>query len=129
MLTQIFAPKCALMVKEAEDKMRVEPSPVYFAPFDYHLLVDEGPPFALSIDALVNYSRPSIDVLFESAADIYAERLMAIILSGANAHGALGLAAIRRSGGVAIVQDSASAQAPLMTTAALKHAPAHLCCL
>jgi two-component system, chemotaxis family, protein-glutamate methylesterase/glutaminase len=124
LLAEIFARKCALKVKEAEDKMRVEPGTVYFAPPDYHLLLDEGPQLALSIDELVHFSRPSIDVLFESAADIYAERLMGIILTGANDDGTAGLAAIHRTGGVTIVQEPESALAPLMALSALKRTPA-----
>jgi two-component system chemotaxis response regulator CheB len=124
LLAEIFAPKCALQVKEAQDKMRVEPGTVYFAPPDYHLLLDEGPQLALSIDELVHFSRPSIDVLFESAADIYAERLMGIILTGANDDGAAGLAAIHRTRGVTIVQEPESAQVPLMALSALKRTPA-----
>jgi two-component system, chemotaxis family, protein-glutamate methylesterase/glutaminase len=123
LLADIFASKCALQVKEAEDKMRVEPGTVYFAPPDYHLLIDKGPQLALSIDELVHFSRPSIDVLFESAADIYAERLMGIILTGANADGTAGLAAIHRSGGVTIVQEPDSAQVPLMVLSALARTP------
>jgi two-component system chemotaxis response regulator CheB len=124
LLTEIFARKCALQVKEAEDKMRVEPGTVYFAPPDYHLLLDEGPQFALSIDELVHFSRPSIDVLFESAADIYAERLMGIILTGANDDGAAGLAAVHRAGGVTLVQEPGSAQVPMMALSALKRTAA-----
>ena len=124
LLAEIFTPKCALKVKEAEDKMRVEPGTVYFAPPDYHLLIDEGPQLALSIDELVHFSRPSIDVLFESAADIYGERLMGIILTGANDDGAAGLAAIHRAGGVTIVQEPDSAQVPLMVLAALRRTAA-----
>jgi two-component system chemotaxis response regulator CheB len=124
LLPEIFASKCALQVKEAEDKMRVAPGTVYFAPPDYHLLLDAGPSLALSVDELVHYSRPSIDVLFESAADIYAERRMGIILSGANVDGAAGLAAIHRAGGVTIVQEPESAQVPLMALSALKITPA-----
>lgn len=124
LLAEIFASKCALPVKEAEDKMRVEPGTVYFAPPDYHLLLDKGPQLALSIDELVHFSRPSIDVLFESAADIYAERLMGIILTGANEDGAEGLATIHRAGGVTIVQEPDSAQVPLMVLSALKRTPA-----
>ena len=124
LLAEIFAPKCALKVKEAEDKMRVEPGTVYFAPPDYHLLLDEGPQLALSIDELVHFSRPSIDVLFESAADIYGERLMGIILTGANDDGAAGLAAIHRAGGMTIVQEPDSAQVPLMVLAALRRTAA-----
>jgi two-component system, chemotaxis family, protein-glutamate methylesterase/glutaminase len=124
LLAEIFSRKCAVKVKEAEDKMRVEPGTVYFAPPDYHLLLDEGPQLALSIDELVHFSRPSIDVLFESAADIYAERLMGIILTGANDDGTAGLAAIHRAGGVTIVQEAESALAPLMALSALKRTPA-----
>jgi two-component system chemotaxis response regulator CheB len=104
--------------------MRVEPGTVYFAPPDYHLLLDEGPQLALSIDELVHFSRPSIDVLFESAADIYADRLMGIILTGANDDGTAGLAAIHHAGGVTVVQEPESAQVPLMALSALKRTPA-----
>lgn len=124
LLAEIFAPKCALKVREAEDKMHVEPGTVYFAPPDYHLLLDAGPQLALSIDELVHFSRPSIDVLFESAADIYAERLMGIILTGANDDGAAGLATIHRTGGVTIVQEPDSAQVPLMALSALRQTAA-----
>ncbi len=119
LLAEIFAPRCALPVREAEDKESVAPGTVYFAPPDYHLLIDQGPALALSGDALVHYSRPSIDVLFESAADIYGTRLMAIILSGANEDGAEGLATVHRAGGVAVVQDPDSAPAPFMLESAL----------
>lgn len=124
LLAEIFAPKCALKVREAEDKMHVEPGTVYFAPPDYHLLVDKGPQLALSIDELVHYSRPSIDVLFESAVDLYAKRLMGIILTGANQDGTAGLAAIHGGGGVTIVQEPESAEVPHMVRAALKRTPA-----
>ena len=77
-----------------EDKESVAPGTVYFAPTDYHLLLDRGPQMALSADDPVHYSRPSIDVLFESAADVYGERLLGIILTGANEDGAAGLAAV-----------------------------------
>jgi len=110
-------------VREADAKMRVEPGTVYFAPPDYHLLLDKGPQLALAIDELVHYSRPSIDVLFESAADEYAERLMGIILSRANEDGSAGLAAVHRAGGVTIVQEPDSAQVPLMVVSALKRSP------
>jgi two-component system, chemotaxis family, protein-glutamate methylesterase/glutaminase len=120
LLAEIFSHKCALPVREAEDKMRVEPGTVYFAPPDYHLLIDAGPQLALSVDELVHFSRPSIDVLFESAADVYAQRLMGIILTGANEDGSAGLAAIHRSGGVTIVQEPDSALVSVMVLAALK---------
>ena len=126
LLVDIFAPKCALPVREAEDKEPVERGTVYFAPPDYHLLVDEGPRLALSADEPVNYSRPSIDVLFESAADVYGKRLLGIILTGANEDGAPGLEAVRRAGGATIVQEPRSAQVPMMAESALKRGPVDL---
>lgn len=122
-LVEIFAPRCAVAVCEGEDKQPVVPGTVYFAPPDYHLLVDTGPALALSADETVHFSRPSIDVLFESAADVYGERLMAIILTGASRDGALGLDAVRCAGGCTVVQQPATAQAPLMTEEALKRGP------
>ena len=103
-LVDIFARKCAVPVREAEDKETVAPGTVYFAPNDYHLLVDPGPQLALSADDPVHHSRPSVDVLFESAVDIYKDRLLGIILTGANEDGAAGLAAVHDAGGVTIVQ-------------------------
>jgi two-component system, chemotaxis family, protein-glutamate methylesterase/glutaminase len=88
LLAEVFAARCALPVREAEDKEPVQPGTVYFAPPDYHLLLDRGPAFALSSDEPVHFSRPSIDVLFDSAADIYGERLLGLILTGANQDGA-----------------------------------------
>jgi two-component system, chemotaxis family, protein-glutamate methylesterase/glutaminase len=123
LLVDIFAPKCVVPVREAEDKQPVERGVVYFAPPDYHLLVDTGPRIALSADDPVNFSRPSIDVLFESAADLYGERLLGIILTGASHDGAAGLEAVRRAGGATIVQQPESAQVPLMTESALKRGP------
>jgi len=122
-LVEIFAPKCALSVQEAEDKAPAAPGTVYFAPPDYHLLLDPGPCLALSADEPVNFSRPSIDVLFESAADVYGKGVAAIILTGASQDGALGLDAVRRAGGCTIVQQPDTAQAPLMTEAALARGP------
>jgi two-component system chemotaxis response regulator CheB len=128
LLVEIFSAKCTLPVREAMDKEPIEPGTVYFAPPDYHLLVEAGPQLALSVDALVHYSRPSIDVLFESAADVYGEHVMGIVLSGANQDGAAGLQAISRAGGVTAVQTPESAHARAMPEAALKNgAPDFLC--
>jgi two-component system chemotaxis response regulator CheB len=126
LLVDIFGPRCALPVCEAEDKQPIERGTIYFAPADYHLLLDEGPQLALSADAPVNYSRPSIDVLFESAADVYGRRLLGIILTGANADGAEGLEAVRRAGGATIVQEPRSAQVGLMAESALRRGPVDL---
>jgi two-component system, chemotaxis family, protein-glutamate methylesterase/glutaminase len=123
LLVEIFQPKCAMRVLEAQDKEPVEAGTIYFAPPDYHLLVDRGPQLMLSADDPVNFSRPSIDVLFESAADVFGERLLGIILTGANDDGARGLDAVRRAGGWTIVQQPETAQASLMTEAALKRGP------
>ncbi|MCY1019470.1 chemotaxis protein CheB [Pyxidicoccus sp. MSG2] len=124
LLADIFAPRCALPVSEAQDKEPVRPGTICFAPPDYHLLVDKGPSLALSADEPVHFSRPSIDVLFESAADVYGERLAGVVLTGANADGAQGLVAVREAGGVTLVQAPATAQVSTMPLAALARGPA-----
>jgi two-component system chemotaxis response regulator CheB len=126
LLQEVFARKCLNPVREAEDKETAAPGTVYFAPTNYHLLVDEGAQLSLSADDPVHNSRPSIDVLFESAAEMYGERLLGIILTGANEDGAAGLAAIHDRGGVTVVQSPDTARSPLMTLAALKLRPADL---
>lgn len=123
-LAPLFASKCALTVKEAEDKEPTEPGVVYFAPSDYHLLVEADGALALSSDELINYSRPSIDVLFESAADAYGAGLVGVILTGANADGAAGLKAVAAAGGLALVEDPTTAYARPMPEAALRACPA-----
>jgi two-component system, chemotaxis family, protein-glutamate methylesterase/glutaminase len=123
LLPDVFGARCALPVREAEDKEPVQPGTVYFAPPDYHLLLDRGPAFALSSDEPVHFSRPSIDVLFDSAADIYGERLLGLILTGANQDGAEGLAAIGRAGGRTVVQEPAGAAVPFLPEAALQAGP------
>ena len=120
LLVDIFRRKTPLRVQEAQDKEPVEPGTVYFAPSDYHLLLDPGPQLALSVDDLVHHSRPSIDVLFQSAADLYAQRLLGVVLTGANDDGAEGLAAVHDAGGVTVVQEPSTAQSPQMVNAALK---------
>lgn len=124
LLGSLFSARCRLPVQQAEDKLPVEAGKVYIAPPDYHLLVDcsEGSPpaLALSVDEPVLYSRPSIDVLFESAAECWGERLMGVILTGANSDGARGLGAVARAGGVTVVQDPAEAVAEAMPAAAVR---------
>ncbi|MFJ3058340.1 chemotaxis protein CheB [Herbaspirillum sp. NPDC087042] len=122
LLVSIFSHRCLQPVREAQDKEPVEAGVIYFAPPDYHLLVDktpEGPLLAMSNDEPVNFSRPAIDVLFESAADVYGPRLMGIVLTGGNQDGAAGLQAIARAGGVTVVQDPQQAQVPYMPEQAL----------
>jgi two-component system, chemotaxis family, protein-glutamate methylesterase/glutaminase len=110
-------------VVEPGDKDPIGAHRVYVAPPDYHLLVEEGR-FALSVEARVQYARPSIDVLLESVAQDYRERAIGIVLTGANADGAAGLAAIKRNGGVAIVEDPRTAAMKTMPEAALAAAAA-----
>jgi two-component system chemotaxis response regulator CheB len=117
-LSRMLSLRSGLDVCEAGDKDPIEAGRVYVAPPDYHLLVEEDG-FALSIDQLVQHSRPSIDVLFESAADTYADRLIGVVLTGANADGAYGLAQVKRRGGVTIVQDPKTAQKREMPEAAI----------
>ena len=129
LLVDIFGRRCTLPVQEAVDKLPVAAGTVLFAPPDYHLLVDAGAqPHAeahvvLSVDPPVHYSRPSIDVLFESAAEVYGEALLAILLTGANQDGAQGLQAVRRAGGMALVQDPATAEAATMPASAMQAGP------
>ncbi|HEX2120839.1 MAG TPA: chemotaxis protein CheB, partial [Thermoanaerobaculia bacterium] len=107
---------------DADDKQWVKPGSVYLAPADYHLLVDrngERGELHLSVDARVEYSRPSVDVLFESAADAYRAGCIGVVLTGANADGARGAAQIKRRGGFVIVQDPAGAEAREMPQAAI----------
>jgi two-component system chemotaxis response regulator CheB len=124
LLVEIFGRRCALPVREAEDKEPIEPGTVYFAPPDYHVLVENCRQIALSADEPVHYSRPSIDVLFESAADVYGERLLGIILTGGNEDGAAGLHAVHQAGGITIVQQPDTAKVPLMAVSALQRGPA-----
>jgi two-component system, chemotaxis family, protein-glutamate methylesterase/glutaminase len=114
-----FAGICAVAVREATDKQPVEGGTVWFAPADYHLLVESGRTFSLSIEGPVNYSRPAIDPLFESAAAAYGPALAAIILTGASPDGARGAEAVRETGGILVVQDPACAEATAMPQAAL----------
>jgi two-component system chemotaxis response regulator CheB len=107
-------------VVEALDKSRIEPGTLYFACAGYHLSVEQDLSFSLSCEAPLHYSRPSIDILMESAADAYGERLLGIVLSGANHDGAAGLARIKRMGGMTVVQNPEQAQAGTMPRAAIE---------
>ncbi len=122
-LEQLLQRHVARPVREPDDKESIERAHVYLAPADYHLLVHNGR-FSLSTDPRVQFARPSIDVLFESVAESYAERAIGIVLTGANADGARGLAAIKAAGGVALVQEPATAARRTMPEAALAAVPA-----
>ncbi len=111
--------RCSLPVKEADNMEPIIPGTVYLAPPNYHLLVDDTLHLALAVDDPVSFSRPSVDVLFESAADVFRENLIGVILTGANADGARGLAAVKAMGGTTIVQTPATASFRGMPEAAL----------
>jgi len=112
--------KCPLDVKYADDKEHVQSGHVYFAPPDYHLLVEPDRSFALSVSEQVNYARPAVDVLFESAAEVYRDRLIGVILTGANSDGSHGLLRVKQCGGCAIVQDPNEAEMDAMPLAAIE---------
>lgn len=119
-LADIMGRSTEITVREAEDKQPLEPGVVYFAPPNYHLLIETQRYFSLSVDEPVLFSRPAIDVLFDSAADAYGSALIGVLLSGANEDGAAGLARIRASGGTTIVQAPEVAIARPMPEAAIR---------
>ncbi len=121
--SEVFAERVALPVRDAVDKEEALPGLVLFAPADYHLLVERDGRVALSLDAAENYSRPAIDVLFETASDAWGKHLLGVLFSGASEDGAAGFAAILRAGGLGWVESPLTAAAPLMPTAALREAP------
>ena len=118
LLERALARSSKLEVVAATDKEPLRPGHVYVAPADYHLLVERGH-LALSTDDLVQFARPSIDVLFESAADAYGERAVGVLLTGVNEDGAAGLARIAAAGGFTVAQDPATAERPEMPAAAV----------
>ncbi|HEX9160313.1 MAG TPA: chemotaxis protein CheB [Thermoanaerobaculia bacterium] len=118
-LPAYFRKSSKLKVVDVEDKQWIKPGMIYLAPANYHLLVERGT-FNLSVDDTVGHSRPSIDVLFESAADAYRDQLIGVVLTGANADGARGARRIKRRGGLVVAQDPATAEAPAMPKATIE---------
>jgi two-component system chemotaxis response regulator CheB len=127
LLCEVLGRVSALPVIEAAERHRVQAGVVQLAPSGYHLLVENDQRFALSIDPRVNYARPSIDVMFNSAAEVWGEQLIGVILTGGNADGAAGLQRIRQGGGIAIIQSPIDAEASTMPQAALDSAGADYC--
>jgi len=123
LLSAIFADRCQLPVKEVEDKEPLVPGTIYFAAPDYHLLVNPDFTVALSSDEPVHYSRPSVDVLFESAAAAFGDALTGVILTGSNEDGAAGLAAVAAGGGRALVQTPSTAEGRSMPLSAISACP------
>lgn len=119
-LAELFDYRLELRVREARDKEAIEPGTLYFAPSGYHLLVETDHTFSFSCEDRVCYARPSIDVLFDTAADAWGKSLAGILLTGANYDGAAGLAGMRVAGALTIVQDPATAEVPTMPEAAIR---------
>ena len=118
-LAAVLQRGCPLELREVEDKDPLTPGRVYLAPADYHVLVDDGH-LTLSTEARVLHARPSIDLLFESAAEAYRKRVVGVVLTGASRDGALGCQAIKRHGGVVLVQDPSTAESRVMPGAAIE---------
>jgi two-component system, chemotaxis family, protein-glutamate methylesterase/glutaminase len=118
-LAYLLDHRCALRVKEADDQDEIVAGTAYIAPANYHLLVESRERLALSVDPHVSFARPSIDVLFESAADVFGRHLIGIVLTGANFDGSEGLKRVKERGGLAIVQEPDEAEASQMPRAAL----------
>ena len=111
--------RCRVRIKEAEDKEKIHPGRVYLAPPNYHLLVNTDQTLVLSAEPRINYSRPSIDPLFETAAEVLGPRLVGVLLSGANQDGSRGMKRIKENGGLAVVQSPDTTRAPQMVEAAM----------
>ena len=118
-LAELLEHKCLLPVRVAEDKGKINKGTIYVAPGGYHLLAESDHSFSLSMDEKVCNVRPSIDVLFESAAEVWEDRLLAILLTGGNNDGTAGLKAIREAGGMTIAQDPITAEADIMPRSAI----------
>jgi two-component system chemotaxis response regulator CheB len=118
-LAEVLGASSGRSTVEAMDKAPLNPGVIHFAPPDYHLLLEADKSFALSVDPPVHFSRPAIDVLFESAVDAFGARVLGVVLTGANEDGAAGLKAIHEAGGYCIVQRPDTAEAPSMPLAAI----------
>ena len=119
LLEEVLQAKCMIRIRQADEKEKITGGVVYFAPSDYHLLIEKDRSFSLSCDEPVNFSRPSIDLLFETAAEVYRNNLVGIILTGNGRDGAAGIRAIRERGGFTIAQDPRNASFPAMPRAAI----------
>ena len=119
LLEEVLQARCSIRIRQAEEKEKIAGGAVYLAPADYHLLIEEDRTFSLTSDEPVHFSRPSIDLLFETASEVYGDKLIGIILTGASKDGAAGIRAIRGRGGLTIAQDPAEAAYPLMPRAAI----------
>lgn len=122
LLSDLLSTKTKLRVKEIEEKEMILPKTIYIVPSDYHLLIEQDFTFSLDYSEKVNYSRPSIDVTFQSAAEVYKDKLVCLLLSGSNADGVNGLITVKEFGGEIAVQDPKSAQVDYMPAQAILRA-------
>ncbi len=118
-LEELLSVRTGLTIKEVEEKDNIKPGIVYICPADYHVLLEQDHSFSLDYSERVHFSRPSIDVTFRSASDVYGPGLVGLVLSGGNADGADGLAYIQENGGLAVVQDPRTAEVPYMPQQAI----------
>jgi two-component system chemotaxis response regulator CheB len=116
---ELLNDKINFTIKEADEKEKIKNGTIYIAPANYHLLIEKNKTFSLTIDERVNFARPSIDVLFESAAEAYKNKLIGVVLTGSNHDGAKGIKRIKEYGGLAIVQDPETAESAYMPTSAI----------
>lgn len=119
-LVELLNARSSWAVREAEEKDLIVPNTIYIAPTDYHLLIEQDYSFSLDVSEKVNYSRPSIDITFESAAEVYGPSMLGILLSGANADGVEGLRSIKKRGGLCLVQDPGTAEVDYMPRQAIE---------
>ncbi len=122
LLSDLLSYRTELKVKEADEKEKILKGHVYIAPSDYHLLIEKDFTFSLDYSEKINYSRPSIDVTFQTAADAYGDRLVCLLLSGSNADGVNGLISAKKNGGITLAQDPESAQVTYMPEQAILRA-------
>ncbi|MGM9476635.1 chemotaxis protein CheB [Pedobacter sp. GSP4] len=126
LLTDLIRNRTVLTVNEAEEKEYLTPGKVFIAPADYHLLVEENQTISLDYSEKVNYSRPSIDVTFQSAAEVFKAGLTCILLSGSNADGVEGLKSVNNFGGKAVIQNPNTAIMPYMPQQAVLNVKPHI---
>lgn len=122
LLSDLLSYRTELKVKEADEKEKIQKGYIYIAPSDYHLLIEKDFTFSLDYSEKINYSRPSIDVTFQTAADAYGDRLVCLLLSGSNADGVNGLIFAKKNGGITLAQDPESAQVTYMPEQAILRA-------
>ena len=121
LLATLLSSKTTLKVKEAEEKENILPGNIYLAPADYHLLIEKNFTFSIDDSEKINFSRPSIDVTFECAGEVYGSNLVCILLSGANADGVKGLKKVKKNNGIAAIQDPTTAQVSFMPQEAFQN--------